>query len=99
MNKYEKDEIANLPSQYRPIGAWSYFGYTILFSIPVIGFICLIIFSLSKSNINRRSFARSYFCAYLIIAILAAVVFAVAGSIIMQYFNEFMAEYSSSIPF
>ena len=99
MNRYEKDEIANLPSQYRPIGAWGYFGYTILFSIPVIGFICLIIFALSSSNINRRSFARSYFCAFLIIAILTVVVFAVAGSIIMQYIDQIMEQYSSSIPF
>ena len=48
----------NVPSQYRPIGAWGYFGYQILFSIPIVGFILLIVFALSDENINRRNFAR-----------------------------------------
>ena len=65
-----------LPPQYRPLGAWAYFGYTLLFSIPIVGFICLIVFSCSSSNINRRNFARSFWCvlvlAILIFALLAA---------------------------
>lgn len=64
MNSYEKAEIQRLDSKYRPLGAWEYFGYTLLFSLPLIGFICLLIFCFSDSNINRRSFARSYFCGF-----------------------------------
>lgn len=60
----------NIPSQYRPLSAWAYFGYGILFNIPVIGFILLIIFSLDNSNINRRNYARSYWCLYIILIIL-----------------------------
>lgn len=63
-------KIQDLPSNLRPLSAWAYFGYTLLFSIPVVGFILLIIFSFNRSNINRRSFARSYFCSYIIVAIL-----------------------------
>lgn len=63
-------KIQDLPSNLRPLSAWAYFGYTLLFSIPVVGFIFLIVFSFSRSNINRRSFARSYFCSYIIVAIL-----------------------------
>lgn len=73
-------EENNIPSKYKPIGAWGYFGYQLLFSLPIIGFILLIVFSFSDENINRRNFARSYWCALLIgiifivfIAILAAV--------------------------
>ena len=33
-------QTVELPSQYRPIGAWGYFGYSLLFSIPLVGFIC-----------------------------------------------------------
>ena len=73
MNSYEKAEIQRLDSKYRPLGAWEYFGYTLLFSLPLIGFICLLIFCFSDSNINRRSFARSYFCGFFIVAILAVV--------------------------
>ena len=64
----------SLPSQYRPLSAWAYFGYMLLFSIPVVGFILLIIYSFSDDNINRRNFARSYWCAFLIAAIVCVVV-------------------------
>lgn len=77
----------DLPEQYRPLSAWAYWGLTILFSIPVIGFIFLIIFSFNGSNINRRSFARSYFITLLLVAIvigillIAGVSFAGLGSL------------------
>lgn len=61
--------MSNIPSEYRPISAWGYFGYNLLFSIPIIGFIFLIIFSFDSSNINRRSYARSFFIVYILIAI------------------------------
>ena len=60
---------SNIPREYKPISAWGYFGYNILFSIPIVGIICLIIFSFDSSNINRRSYARSFFIIYLIISI------------------------------
>lgn len=66
MNRYEKDEIRSLPPKYRPMGAWEYFGYSILYAIPLIGFIMLIVFACSGSNIARRSHARSYFCFMLL---------------------------------
>jgi hypothetical protein len=63
------NETDQLPEKYRPIGAWGYFGYQLLFSIPLVGFILLIVFSLSNGNINRRNFARSYFCSFILVAI------------------------------
>lgn len=79
MTNFEKEEISRLPEKYRPLGAWAYFGLTILFSIPIVGFIFLIIFACSGSNINRRSFARSYFCGLIIVLVLLVVVIIVAG--------------------
>ena len=49
-----------LPAQYRPLGPWAYFGLMLLFSVPVVGFVFLIVFSFSNANINRRNFARSF---------------------------------------
>ena len=63
----------NIPQNYRPISAWGYVGYQILFSIPLIGFILLIVFSFDSSNINRRNFARSYFCILLLSIIFVGV--------------------------
>lgn len=75
-------EQAKLPPQYKPLGAWAYFGLQLLFSIPLVGFICLIVFSLDDSNINRRNFARSYWCKLIIslaVIILLVVLFIVTG--------------------
>ena len=69
----------SVPKEYEPISMWGYFGYEILFSIPVIGFICLIIFAIGAKNVNKKNFARSYFC-YTIICL---VVFLVALAIIL----------------
>ncbi len=67
-----------IPYQYRPLSAWAYWGYSILFAIPLVGFILLIVFSFSDENINRRNFARSYFC-WLLIAIIVTVVLLLLG--------------------
>lgn len=63
----------NVPANLRPISAWGYVGYQLLFSIPLVGFILLIVFSFDDSNINRRNFARSYFVVFLLGIILAVV--------------------------
>jgi hypothetical protein len=48
------------PEQFRPLSPWAYFGYSLLYSIPIVGFIMLIINSVNDSNINRRNFTRMY---------------------------------------
>lgn len=66
MNKYgyEGEE------RFRPMSPWGYFGYSLLFSIPLIGLVLLIVFSLNNENINRRNYARSFFIGVLIAAII-----------------------------
>ena len=82
----------NIPYEYRPLSAWAYFGYKILFSIPLIGFILLIVFACNGENINRRSFARSYFCGLLIVLILVGITVALimvtgASANIIEFFK------------
>ena len=83
MSKYDP----NLPEQYRPLSMWGYFGLQILFAVPIVGFIFLIIFSISGANINRRNFARSYFCgliiALVIVGVLVAIAFALGGTAVV----------------
>ena len=65
------------------LGPWAYFGLQLLFSIPIVGFILLIVFSFDNSNLNRRNFARSYWCALLVglaVTIIGAILFAVTGA-------------------
>ncbi len=97
MRAHERNEINQLPEKYRPIGAWGYFGYNILFSIPIIGFICLIAFACSSKNIVRRSYARSFFCvvALVVIAIVAIIVLAGGFSAILEIFEEVTSNFAN----
>ena len=72
------------PAQPAPklMSPWAYVGWQLLFSIPLVGFILLVVFSFDNNNLNLRNFARSYWCAMLIgfiILILAGVLMVVAG--------------------
>lgn len=72
----------SLPAEYKPLGAWAYFGYNLLFAIPVVGFILLIVFACGGcQNRNLRSYARSFFCSLLLTAILFVVLFIVLGGV------------------
>ncbi len=75
---YQEITESSLPERYRPIGAWGYFGLTLLFAIPIVGFVFLIVFSFSSGNINRRNFARSYWC-WLVLALIVVGVCLLCG--------------------
>lgn len=79
-NQIEQQEMASLPAKYQPLGMWAFFGYTILFSIPLVGIICVIVFSFSNTNICRRNFARSYFCIWIIGLIISVLYLAMVGT-------------------
>lgn len=73
MNDFNKNDI---PEEYKPISMWGYFGYQILFMIPLVGFILLLVFAFGGAkNLNLRNFARSYFCWLIIAFIIFLVVF------------------------
>ena len=63
----------NIPPEYKPISAWGYFGYDLLFGIPVVGFVLLIVFAFASSNINLRNYARSFFCIYLLVIVVIVI--------------------------
>ena len=81
----EASEV-QIPEQYKPLSPWAYFGLNLLYSIPVVGFIFLIIFSCKKSNINRRNFTRSYWCNLIIVGVIAIVY------VILFFFFHFAIE-------
>jgi len=63
-----------IPEEYTPISMWGYFGYELLFSIPLVGFILLVVFAITAKNVNLRNFARSYFCFLILILIFVAII-------------------------
>lgn len=81
---------APLDPRYKPLTAWNYFWLQILFNIPVIGFIFLIIFAISPANYNRRSFARSYFCVYILVAIIILILAVTGmGAVLIENLGSF----------
>lgn len=70
---------ADLPERFKPIRAWGYFGYNLLFSIPIVGLVFLLVFTFNSGNINRRNYARSYWCALLIAVIILVVFILIVG--------------------
>jgi hypothetical protein len=73
MTSYEKAEIRRLPRKYRPMTAWGYIWRNLLYSLPVLGWIFLIVHATSDKNIARRSYARSFLLLYLILIIVSFV--------------------------
>ena len=63
----------DVPYEMRPMSPWKYFGLNILYAIPIIGFIFLICHAIGSRNVNKRNYARSFFC----IVVVALVIFAI----------------------
>ncbi len=75
INKYNDLTIDQLPAKFKPLSAWSYFWHSVLFSVPIVGLVFLIIFAIGAHNVNKRSFARSYFCVYILFAAIGLILF------------------------
>ena len=50
-NRSQLPNTASIPEEYQPISMWGYFGYELLFSIPLVGFILLLVFSFGGTRI------------------------------------------------
>ena len=58
---------AALPEEYRPISMWGYIGYSLLFGIPLVGFILAIVYAFGGTqNVNLKNYSKAYFVLYLI---------------------------------
>ena len=73
------DEMSVRFGKYKPISAWGYIGYSILFALPIIGLILMLVFSFSGKNINRRNFARAYLIGIIITVIIIIINCSAAG--------------------
>ena len=67
-----------LPKAYRPLSPWNYFWRSVLYAIPVIGWIFLLAHAIDGKNRHGRTYARSWFCGLLTFSVIAAIGIAVA---------------------
>lgn len=66
---------------FKPISAWGYLGYTILWSIPVVGWIIWLCSVIGAKNKNVKNFARYPLCV-LLFTIIVSVVIGLAGVVL-----------------
>ncbi|MFA5561868.1 MAG: hypothetical protein WDA00_04435 [Eubacteriales bacterium] len=59
----------------RPLSTWQYIGYFLLFSLPLVGLICMIVFAFgAEVNLNLRNLARAYLVLVLFGVLLSVIV-------------------------
>jgi len=73
----------NVPDELQPMSPWKYFLLNILYAIPLIGFIFLVCHAIGSHNVNKKNYARSFFCIVVIALVIAAIFLltGVAGNI------------------
>lgn len=65
-----------LPPEYRPVSIGQFFGYTLLFSVPVVGFIMLLVTAFGSGNsISLKNYAKSMLIWYVIGIVLTVIMF------------------------
>ena len=62
-----------LPAEFRPLNPWAYIGYSLLFAIPIVGFILMFVFAFGGGNINKKNFAKSYVIIFFILLALVLI--------------------------
>lgn len=84
--------------KYAVASTSSFFWLTLLFSIPVIGFICSMIFGFTTENLNKKHYARSVML-WNIAAIAAALICAVIGLVICLFLGITVSDIISELGF
>lgn len=61
-----------LPLELKPLSVWQYIGYGFLFSLPIAGFIILLMSAFDSSkNVNLKNYARSILVMHVIGCVVA----------------------------
>lgn len=83
-------------ARYAPVSTGAFFGYKVLYGIPVIGWISCLILSFSAKNVNKRNFARanliSLILSLVFTALLVFAVVKVAEVVIERVVTDIMGE-------
>lgn len=77
---YEQDTYMNQsqapqdPRQFAPVSTGAFFGYKLLYGIPVVGWILCLVFSFTEKNVNKRNFARATLIGLIISLVITCVI-------------------------
>lgn len=60
--------------RFAPVSTGAFFGYKLLYGIPVIGWILCAVFSFTEKNVNKRNFARATLIGLIISLVITCVI-------------------------
>lgn len=76
---------AMLPAEYQPVSIGSYIGHSLLFSLPLIGFIMLIVTACSSSKSKSlRNYAKAMLVMYAIAFVITFVIGVLGGALMSE---------------
>lgn len=82
----------------KPVSMWGYFGYQVLFSLPVIGLVALVLISIYAKNINVRNYACSFYCTLILTIALLVLVLVLGGwSMMVDALRSALAVWTSGL--
>lgn len=83
----------------KPISPLGYVGFEILYAIPVVGFICMLVFAFVAKNQNVKNFARAQFIALVlaIIFLLILCVIALASGVTPEQLKQILFAQNQTI--
>ncbi len=80
----------SVPESYKPITPLGYVGYSLLFSIPLVGIILLFVFSFGgTANINLKNFSRGMLISVAIGIVLVILFSLIFGTAFTQYYDQY----------
>lgn len=78
-----------LPEEYKPVSVGKYIGYSILFSIPVVGFIMLLVTAFSGgTNKSLKNYARAMLVMMVIGVVLGVILGVLMGVLGMSMMDS-----------
>ncbi|MCR4847030.1 MAG: zinc-ribbon domain-containing protein [Eubacterium sp.] len=72
------------------VSALGYFGYMLLFSLPIIGLIFAIIFAISHKNKNVKSFSRGWLLMLVFVIVLNVILYFVLRAMGIEYMEDML---------
>ncbi len=75
-----------------PVSTAAFFGYKVLYGIPVIGWILCLVFSFTQKNVNKRNFARATLIGLIISLVITCVIGFVAVKVAEHFIQQMAFE-------
>ncbi|MBO5223759.1 MAG: hypothetical protein J6C23_04530 [Clostridia bacterium] len=98
----EREEIRELPDKYKPMGAWGYWAWSIIYGFPIVGFIFILINCFRGDSVARRNHALSFLVTFFLVVLLIGITILILWltgvlDMLMGYLDGWLKDLNSMI--